>query len=107
ATDADRVLVLHRAALDGFSQRANVIFEEGRGNPQVERCRCVADGPRGEPEMLPAALFAQAVSDGLEEGGYVVVRLDLIAGDIRNVVACAAHLLGVGDRQAPRLSPAT
>ena len=81
APHADRLAVLLRPRDDGAEGAVDPLEHERPGVLDGERERRVEHVRRRQPVVEEAALLAQSLGDGVDEGGDVVVRLALDLGD--------------------------
>ena len=81
AADAERLPVLLGPGDDRCQRPLDALEQERARVAQLQRERRVDDVGRGQPVVEPAALLAEPVLDGVDEGGEVVVRLALELGD--------------------------
>ena len=81
AAHLERRAMLLGARDDGGERAVEALEDERAGLADLERERGVDDVGGGEPVVEPAALLAELLGDGVDEGGGVVVERRLELGD--------------------------
>ena len=106
AAHHQRALVLARPRDQDVLEAGQFGLQQGGRIAQLQRRRRVPDVGRCQAEVYPAALVAQGVRDGAQEGRYVVVGLRLVAVEVVQHERCAGRDgVGVGLRHDPLGGP--
>ena len=86
--DAERPLVLERAALERCRHGADAVFQQGAGPVELHREAGVENIGRGEALVDEARLRPHMVREVGEEGDHVVAGLALDRVDFRGIDEC-------------------